>query len=128
MPELGPLSHVLAVEIARHCEKIISDSNKVNKTGMQYDYDPPDERPRADHLLKMCEKIENHADEWPVTKLHRWVGFIQGSMVMAGLTTMEKESQFIRDLKMNLRETVDIELKDHRDPESEFELDLGTGD
>jgi len=29
----------------------------------------------------MCDKIEDHADDWPVTKLHRWVGFVQCGMM-----------------------------------------------
>ena len=115
MPELGPLSHLLAVEIARHCEEIILEFKATLGPGLL----------RTRHLLEMCEKIEKNADDWPVTKLHRWIGFIQGCLVMAGLTTIEKESQFVRETKQKITETVDEELKDHHDSDNHFELELG---
>jgi hypothetical protein len=29
----------------------------------------------------MCDTIEDHANDWPATRLHRWIGFIQGGMI-----------------------------------------------
>lgn len=41
------------------------------------------------HLIKMCEQVIDHTGyvpkEWSVTKLHRWVGYIQGVMTTRGL-------------------------------------------
>ncbi len=36
---------------------------------------------QSKHLLWMCDKIEQHVEDWPVTKLHRWIGFVQGGMI-----------------------------------------------
>ena len=33
------------------------------------------------HLQWMCHEIVHHAGDWPVTKLHRWLGFVQGAMI-----------------------------------------------
>lgn len=38
------------------------------------------------------------ADRLPLMKLNRWIGFIQGTVIRLGLTTVENERDFTRPL------------------------------
>jgi hypothetical protein len=33
------------------------------------------------HLLWMCDQIQKHAQGSPVTRLHRWIGFVQAGIL-----------------------------------------------
>ena len=35
----------------------------------------------------MCNKIEEHSETGPATKLHRWIGFVQGALLAHGCLT-----------------------------------------
>lgn len=50
------------------------------------------------HLAWMCEEIIANADKWPVTKLHRWLGFIQGCFVVYGISSIEEEKDLVRTI------------------------------
>lgn len=50
------------------------------------------------HLLWMCASAQEHASEWPIDKLSRWLGFIQGVMTFQGLLNVEEERDFSRPL------------------------------
>jgi hypothetical protein len=39
------------------------------------------------HLLWLCDQMVDKSEQWPVTRLHRWVGYIQGCMVSRGIPT-----------------------------------------
>lgn len=60
------------------------------------------------HLIWMCDQIVAHAgyvpDEWSVTKLHRWLGYIQGVMVSRGFTTVEEQREEYKKLKTKILE------------------------
>jgi len=47
-------------------------------------------------LLGMCREIEAHYLTWPVDKLHRWIGYIQGVLVATGYSTVKAERGMIR--------------------------------
>ncbi len=48
------------------------------------------------HLLWMLKQIRNHQTKHNVEKYHRWLGFIQGVLIMKGYTTVETERNFTR--------------------------------
>lgn len=110
--------HLLAVEIAQNCKLILEDTWDLG-------LDPGMRTVSQEHLLWMADQIYENSDTWPATKLHRWVGFMQGVMVAYALTTIDKESSTVRKIKQAFLEEMDVELKDHQDPESYFELELG---
>lgn len=51
------------------------------------------------YLAWMCDKITQHARDWDIDKLHRWVGYIQGVCVANGYSTLERERDRVRDAK-----------------------------
>lgn len=58
------------------------------------------------HLIWVCHQIIKHAgyvpNEWSVTKLHRWIGYIQGVMTARGITTVQQERDDYRTMKQKL--------------------------
>ena len=76
------------------------------------------------HLLWMCDEIEEHAEKCPATKLHRWIGFIQGAMLAHRMLDLDGARAMFNEAKVAHGETSD-DLTDHLDPESSFELDIG---
>jgi hypothetical protein len=65
------------------------------------------------HLRWMCGQIIEHTgyvpQEWSVTKLHRWIGYIQGVMVAKGYTTVDKEREDYREMKKELLKELSLE-------------------
>lgn len=68
------------------------------------DPDTKESKTSVRHLIYMCDQIIQHAGyvpkEWSVTKLHRWIGYIQGVMTTRGLTTVERERADYKELKV----------------------------
>ena len=58
------------------------------------------------HLLWMCDQVIEMAktNEWPATRLHRWIGYVQGCMVYGGISTLEEEKSVVRELKKSFSE------------------------
>lgn len=79
------------------------------------------------HLLWMCDEIEKHAEHSRVTKLHRWIGFIQGAILANRMIDFETLKEIFREAKgMHGQASADDEdLLDHLDPASPFEFDIG---
>jgi hypothetical protein len=78
------------------------------------------------HLLWMCDKIEQHAEDWPDTKLHRWIGFVQCAMMANGMLDLTGAKAMFDTIKNEYRpSTGDQDLIDHLDPNSSFEMELG---
>lgn len=50
------------------------------------------------HLLWMCSTAIEHASTWPVDKLSRWLGFVQGVLTVQGILTVGEEREFSRPL------------------------------
>ncbi len=67
-------ANLLVVAMAERCLKIIQDKSEDVRFGL-----PAPLRP--DHLRGMCKLIVEHAEDWPATKLHRWIGFVQAGMI-----------------------------------------------
>ncbi len=54
--------------------------------------EPPDaSETGASHLLWMLREIQHDWNGMSETKRHRWLGYVQGVMVMKGLITVEDE-------------------------------------
>lgn len=51
-----------------------------------------------EHLLWMCETAQAQGSTWPIDKLSRWLGFVQGVLTMNGLLSVETERDFSRPL------------------------------
>lgn len=92
----------------------------------QWDDDGADlpESMRRPHLERMCARIEKHADDWPATRLHRWVGFIQCALIANRVIDLAEAKRMFDRAKVAYPES-DEDLLDHLDPTSGFELDLG---
>lgn len=50
------------------------------------------------HLRNMCLTIVEKIDEYPESKLNRWLGYIQKGVVDLKLTTVARENRFIEDI------------------------------
>jgi hypothetical protein len=110
---------LLIVAMAEQCRNLIQQWNK-----------PAPGLPKAlqpKHLLWMCNQIEKHAEGGPVTKLHRWIGFVQAAMLANRMLNLDGLKAMFDEAKRSHGETgADGEdLMDHLDPTSSFEFDLG---
>ncbi|MCA9083334.1 MAG: hypothetical protein KDA81_04725 [Planctomycetaceae bacterium] len=78
------------------------------------------------HLFWMCEQIVEHSDEWPVTKLHRWLGFVQCGILANRILDFEGIKAMFEESKNTYgTEEIDNDLADHLDPQNSFEIDVG---
>jgi hypothetical protein len=77
------------------------------------------------HLLWMCDQIESHADDWPTTKLHRWIGFIQCGLMASRALSFEQVKNMFDLSKAAYGIEGDTDLVDHLDSTSAFEIDIG---
>ena len=88
---------------------------------------PEDSKPL--HLLKMCKIVREQAFEessdFPVSKLHRWIGHIQGCLITTKVATVDQIKEIMRMAKLAFGEKPDTELMRHLDPDSPFFLDIG---
>jgi hypothetical protein len=82
---------------------------------------------RQKHLLWMCDKIEEHAELAPATKLHRWIGFVQGAMLANRMLELDDlKSMFDEEKLAHAAASEESrDLLDHLDPDDSFEFDIG---
>lgn len=76
------------------------------------------------HLEWMCDNIEQHAEDWPATRLHRWIGFVQCAMLANRMLDLDG-AQAMFDVAKVAHGEIDEDLSDHLDPTSSFEVDIG---
>ncbi len=109
-------SNQLVVAMAEECRRII----------LQWQDEDPDlpESIRRTHLEKMCERIEKHAEDWPASKLHRWIGFIQCALIANRIIDLAEAKRMFDRAKVAYPE-VDEDLLDHLNPTDSFEIDIG---
>jgi hypothetical protein len=79
---------------------------------------------RPEHLGWMCRQISAHAEDWPPSKVHRWLGFIQGAMIANHMLSLAEAKRMFDEAK-NAFGSIDQDLADHLDPDSSFDLDIG---
>jgi hypothetical protein len=111
-------TRVLVAAMAAKCRDVIRGSNE-EEQGL----------PKAlhsKHLLWMCDQIQKHAQGSPVTRLHRWIGFVQaGILANRMLDLAQLKAMFDDARKAHSVSSEDQDLIDHLDVSSSFELDLG---
>ncbi len=110
---------LLIAAMAEKCRRVLQEWDK---------YDP--RLPKAlqqKHLVWMCNKIEEHSEVGPDTKLHRWIGFIQGAMLANRMLDLDDLKAMFDEAKRAHGEASDDleDLLDHLDPTNSFELDIG---
>ena len=111
-------NRLIIVAMAEECRCVISRSDEANCLL------PESLRPR--HLLWMCDRIEQHADDWPETRLHRWIGFVQSGMMANRILDLAMAKVMFDKAKVAHAEMGDDEdLVDHLDAESDYRLELG---
>lgn len=78
------------------------------------------------HLHWMCEQVVKRADDWPTTKLHRWLGFVQSGILANRLLDFEGIKAMFDESKHTYGAgEADNDLADHLDPTNSFEFDIG---
>jgi len=107
---------LLAVAMADRCRESLLQWHKL-ELGL-----PASLQPR--HLIWMCNRIEAHAEDWPGTKLHRWIGFVQAGMLANQMLDLAGAKALFDDAKVAYGEFTD-DFLDHLDPANSYELDIG---
>jgi hypothetical protein len=111
-------ANVLITAMAAKCRALIQEP-WANEFGL-----PKALRPQ--HLLWMCNQIEEHADDWPPTKLHRWIGFIQCGMIVNRILDLDGLKKMFDDVKNAYGgNRPDFNLIDHLDSNNPFEMEIG---
>lgn len=109
----------LVLAMAERCRAVIRQSTKL-------DSDLPQPL-HSRHLLWMCDQISERADEWPTTKQHRWIGFIQCGMLANRMLDLKGAKAMFDEAKSTYADSgaEEDDLLDHLDPNCSFSLDLG---
>jgi hypothetical protein len=108
----------LVTAMAAKCRDLIRGSNEEEKRL------PKALHPK--HVLWMCDNIFTHAQEWPVTKLHRWIGFVQAAILANRMLDLEQIKAMSNEVKKEHRvSSQDQDLIDHLDVDSSFKFELG---
>jgi hypothetical protein len=96
---------MLAVQIAMDAKRRLTVAHESDKdfVAEAYVYKGP-QGTDIEHLIWMCNEIYDNASDWPIAKLHRWVGYVQGCMVMRGISTLEMEKETVREHKKRFSE------------------------
>ena len=111
-------SRLIIVAMAEECRHAISRSDEANSLL------PESLRPK--HLLWMCDRIEQHADDWPATRLHRWIGFVQSGMMANRILDLATAKVMFNKAKVAHADIgEDEDLVDHLDAKLDYRLELG---
>jgi hypothetical protein len=111
-------SDLLTLAMAAKCRETIEQSGQavINL--------PAALRPK--HLLWMCAQIELHAESWPMTKVHRWIGYIQGGMIANQILGLDDAKKMFDIAKNSYGASCnDPDLVDHLNVETAFEIEIG---
>jgi hypothetical protein len=112
-------ANLLVRAMAERCLRIIQDKPEDVRFGL-----PGSLRP--EHLRWMSKLIVEHAEDWPVTKLHRWIGFVQAGMIANLMLDLDGAKAMFNKIKEEYGSIdKDQDLVDHLDPQSSFKMDLG---
>jgi len=109
-------SVVLIAAMAERCRDMILRSDE---PGLDL---PTSLQPK--HLHWMCREIVQHARDWPATRLHRWIGFVQGAMIANRMIDLDRAKAMFDEVKTAYGEN-DEDLLDHLNPDDFFEFDIG---
>ena len=106
----------LVLAMTQECKRVIDQWH-------ESDSELPSSLRRA-HLLRMCDRIERNAEQWPTSRLNRWIGFIQGALIANRVIDLAEAKRMFDRVKIAFPES-DEELLDHLDPLDPFGLDIG---
>jgi hypothetical protein len=110
---------LLIAAMAERCKAIIQAKPEDTRFALQQELRPK-------HLLWMCHKVIEHADDWPAVKLHRWIGFVQCGMMANLMLDLAAAKAMFSEAKKSYGEIGnDLDLVDHLNPESSFDLEIG---
>ncbi len=110
---------LLITAMAEQCRSLILESGPAD-LGLPKALQPK-------HLLWMCKQIEEHANNGPATKLHRWIGFVQGAMLANRMVDLDGLKAMFDQAKAAHADTNAEfdDMTDHLDPTNDFEFDIG---
>lgn len=109
---------LLVVAMAERCKALIEGAKSID-AGLPQALHP-------NHLIWMCERIGEQAEEWPVTKLHRWIGFVQCGMLANRILDFGGAKAMFDDVQKAYGGSgEDEDLLDHLDPGNSFKVDIG---
>lgn len=106
----------LIIAMAEKCKDVIQSCESV-----QVDQPAP---LQPKHISWMCDEIARKANDWPATRAHRWIGFVQAAMIANHIIDLHRAKRMFDDVK-NAYGKVDEDLLDHLDPDDSFEIELG---
>jgi hypothetical protein len=107
---------LLVKAMAEECRGLILEWNKP-------ELDLPEALQRK-HLERMCDRIEQHAEDWSTARLNRWIGFVQCAMMANRILDIDAIKEMFDKVKNAFGEANE-DLLDHLDPSSPFEFDIG---
>lgn len=107
---------ILVTAMAEQCR------NRIQVGGHEATSLPKTLRPA--HLSWMCRQIEKNAEHWPLTKLHRWLGFVECGMLANRIADLDEVREMFDNVKVAFGQPSE-DLIDHLNVDSSFELDLG---
>jgi hypothetical protein len=74
----------------------------------------------------MCDQIEKHAESWPATRLHRWIGYVQGGLIANRILRLDEIKKMFDVAKNSYGVSGDDpDLVDHLDARTAFEMEIG---
>ncbi len=111
-------SRLLVAAMAAQCREAIRGSNE-QETSLPKALHPK-------HLLWMSDQIEKHAQESSVSRLHRWLGFVQARILANRMLDLDQIKAMFNQLKkLQPISGEEQDLIDHLDVDSSFSMDLG---
>lgn len=112
-------ANLLLIAMAERCLNIIQAKPEDVRLGLP-------QALRPDHLRWMCKSVIQHAENWPTSKSHRWIGFIQAGMVANYMLNLAGAKVMFAEVKERFGPLAnDQDLLDHLDPDSSFEIETG---
>lgn len=112
-------AHLLLVAMAERCLAVIQNKPEDKRFAL-----PPALRP--DHLRWMCQQVVEHAEHWPTSRSHRWIGFIQAGMMANYMLDLAGVKALFHQIRKQYGDIAnDQDLLDHLDPTNPFELETG---
>lgn len=69
--------------------------NQITKLCLQYKSEILSQNLNLTYLTSMCETLNSHCPTWPIDKSSRWLGYIQGSLMLHRISIPEHSSCFV---------------------------------
>ena len=89
-----PPTYAVTEQLFKRYQKVLSTQKPENFSKLA----KPEKRCSLGNLQWMCSVALENMDQFPIDKLSRWLGFIQGVMCTHGLISVDGERDFSRPL------------------------------